>query len=138
MLSDQKVHFFTQISKRSPCTHLHHSELDSVGQCHITTIETFPAYPKTTWCEDSAALHWFKSALPIATSAPDTLFYYFLQVGWSLQTLECFILALPPKEGNTHSPLFSGPQTRIVQSSDTLTSILGRTGFHETQFTVRV
>ena len=47
---------FIQISARSTCTHLHHSELDSGSQCHLKTVETFSAYPKTTWCADSAAL----------------------------------------------------------------------------------
>ena len=32
MFFDQKVHFFTQISERSTCTHLHNSDLDSGGQ----------------------------------------------------------------------------------------------------------
>ena len=54
----QKVHFYSQISERSTCTHLHHSELDKGDQCHLETVETFPEYSKTTWCEDSAALHW--------------------------------------------------------------------------------
>ena len=56
MFLDQKVHFFTQISESSTCTHLHHSELDSGGQSHLKTVETFNAYPKTTWFQDSAAL----------------------------------------------------------------------------------
>ena len=29
---DQKIAFFTQISERSTCTHLHHPDLDSGGQ----------------------------------------------------------------------------------------------------------
>ena len=32
MFFDQKMHCFTQISERSTCTHLHHSDLDSGGQ----------------------------------------------------------------------------------------------------------
>ena len=55
-----EVRFIIQISKRSTCAHLHHAELDSVGQSHLKTVATFlafPAYPKTTWCEDSAALY---------------------------------------------------------------------------------
>ena len=32
MFFDQKIAFFTQISERSTCTHLHHSDLDSGGQ----------------------------------------------------------------------------------------------------------
>ena len=52
-LFDQKVHFFNQISERSICTHLHHTELDLGDQSHLKTVETVSAYPKTTWCEDS-------------------------------------------------------------------------------------
>ena len=47
---------FPQISEGSTCMHLHHLELNSVGQCHLKDVETFPADPKTTWCEDSIAL----------------------------------------------------------------------------------
>ena len=32
MFFDHKIAFFTQISERSTCTHLHHSDLDSGGQ----------------------------------------------------------------------------------------------------------
>ena len=44
MFFDQQVHFFTEISKRSTCTHLHSSELESGGQRHLKKAETFPIH----------------------------------------------------------------------------------------------
>ena len=43
--------------------HLHHSDLDLGGESHLNmlkTVEAFPAYPKTMWCEDSVAVQAVK------------------------------------------------------------------------------
>ena len=42
------MYFFTQISERSTCTHLHHSNLDSGGQIYLKMTKIFSAYAKTT------------------------------------------------------------------------------------------
>ena len=35
MFFDKKMHSFAQISERSTCTHLYHSDLDSGGQIYL-------------------------------------------------------------------------------------------------------
>ena len=56
MFFDQKMHFFTQISERSTCTHLHHSDLDSGGQRYLEMTNKFSAYAKTTCWWNSSRL----------------------------------------------------------------------------------
>ena len=53
---DQKMYFFTQISERSTCTHLHHSALDSAGQGYLEMTKKFSAYAKTTCLWNSSRL----------------------------------------------------------------------------------
>ena len=49
--------FFAQISERSTCTHLHHSDLDSGGQIDLKITKIFSAYAKTTSWWNSSGLH---------------------------------------------------------------------------------
>ena len=52
----QKMYFFTQISERSTCTHLHHSNLDSGGQIYLKITKILSAYAKTTCWWNSSRL----------------------------------------------------------------------------------
>ena len=55
-LIQKKMHFFTQISERSICMHLHHSDLDSGGQRYPEITKKISAYAKTTcWWKSSRA-----------------------------------------------------------------------------------
>ena len=61
---DQKLHFFTQILKRSTCTHSHHSDLDSGGQIYQKMTKVLSAYAKTTCWWNSSRLYYNESKLP--------------------------------------------------------------------------
>ena len=50
------MHFFTQISEHSTCTHLHHSDLDSAHQRYLEMTKKFSADAKTTCLRNSSEL----------------------------------------------------------------------------------
>ena len=71
MFFDQKMHFFTQISERSTCTHLHHLDLDSGGQRYLEMTKKFPAYAKTTCWWNSPRLFLKLSIMYIRPNSKD-------------------------------------------------------------------